>query len=164
MGAATLAVMDFAYTHQYPAEPAAVVALLRNREFIDDVARHAGAITHEVSIEPDATRLEMKLPVPGNLTAFVGQAVSLTQVFRFGAPAADGSVRGTVDVDVPGLPIDVNADALLTPEGATTRGSYTGDLRVRIPLVGKKVEANIEPLIREAFAGLERRAAEWLSR
>lgn len=156
--------MDLAYTHQYPAEPAAVVALLKTREFIDDVARHAGAISHDVTIDDEATRLEMRLRVPGNLTAFVGQAVSLTQVFRFRAPADDGSIRGSVDVEVPGLPIDVNADAVLTPLGTGTQGRYTGDLRVRIPLVGKKVEGNIEPFIRDAFAGLERRAADWLAR
>lgn len=156
--------MDLAYTHQYPAAPGEVVALLRNREFIADVARHSGALSHDVTIDADSTRLQMKLPVPANLSSFVGKEISLEQVFRFKAPAADGSVHGTVEVDVPGYPIDVNADAVLAPAGAGTVGRYNGDLKVKIPLVGKKVEASIAPVISDAFAGLERRAVDWLGR
>ena len=39
-----------------------------------------------------------------------------------------------------------------------------GELSVKIPLVGKKVEAQVEPMIARAFAGIERRAQDWLSR
>lgn len=156
--------MDLDYTHQYAADPSAVVALLRNEDFIADVAAHAGALEHSVVIDDDATTLDMKLPVPGNLAKFVGQTVALRQVFRFQAPGPDGSVRGTVDVDVPGMPIDVDVNAGLDPQGAGTQGRYTGGLTVKLPLVGRKVEGLIEPFIRDAFAGLERRAAEWLAR
>lgn len=156
--------MDLDYTHRYAAAPSSVVELMRDEEFIADVARNAGALEHQVSVSSAATRLEMKLPVPANLSKFVGQTVSLTQIFRFQQPEADGSVRGVVEVEVPGMPITVNAEALLSPEDGVTRGRYTGELAVRIPLVGKKVELLIEPVVRDAFAGLERRAAVWLER
>lgn len=156
--------MKLDYTHTYAATPERVVALLRNPEFIDDVARHAGALEHEVTIDDDATRLMMKLPVPSHLTKFVGQAIALQQVFRFQPPRADGSIDGAVEVDVPGMPVDVNAVAQMRPTAEGTTAHYGGDLKVKIPLVGKKVEAQIEPFIRDAFDGLERRAADWLSR
>ena len=73
-------------------------------------------------------------------------------------------INGTVTVDVVGMPVDVNAQAEMLPKDGATEGRYTGDLKVKIPLVGKKVEAQVEPFIRDAFAGLERRAADWLSR
>ncbi|GAA4905732.1 hypothetical protein GCM10025789_26360 [Tessaracoccus lubricantis] len=157
--------MDLDYTHTYAANPERVVGLLRNEEFIADVARHAGATEHAVDITPDATTLTMSLPVPANVAKFVGSTMKLKQVFRFEAPASDGSIRGRVDVDVPGMPVDVKADALMVPQSnGSTEGRYTGDLKVKIPLVGKKVEAQVEPYIRDAFAGLERRAADWLTR
>ncbi|MBB1509155.1 DUF2505 domain-containing protein [Tessaracoccus sp. MC1756] len=157
--------MDLDYTHTYAADPERVVGLLRNEDFIADVAVHAGATEHSVDITPDATTLIMSLPVPATIAKFIGSSMKLKQVFRFGDVAADGSVRGTVDVDVPGMPVDVTADAEMLPQGdGTTQGRYTGDLKVKIPLVGKKVEAQVEPYIRDAFAGLERRAADWLSR
>lgn len=157
--------MDLDYTHTYAAEPERVVALLRNKDFIADVARHAGATEHDVDINDQATILTMSLPVPESIAKFVGRTMKLKQTFRFQAPKADGSIHGTVDVDVPGMPVDVTANAAMLPQGdGTTQGRYTGDLKVKIPLVGRKVEAQVEPYIRQAFAGLERRAADWLSR
>lgn len=157
--------MDLDYTHTYAANPERVVGLLRNEEFIADVAAHAGATEHRVEITEETTALTMALPVPASVAKFVGSSLSLKQTFRFDQPAADGSIRGTVDVDVAGMPVEVKVNALMAPVGdAKTAGSYTGHLKVKIPLVGRKAEAQVEPYIREAFAGLERRAADWLSR
>lgn len=157
--------MDLDYTHAYAAKPENVIALLRNEDFIADVATHAGATQHQVDITGEATFLTMTLPVPASVAKFVGSSLTMKQTFRFDPPAADGSIRGTVDVDVAGMPVEVKANAFMQPVGeASTTGSYTGYLKVKIPLVGRKVEAQIEPYIREAFAGLERRAADWLSR
>ena len=156
--------MKLDYTQAYPAEPARVVALLRNREFVEDVARHAGAQEHSVDVRDDGTTLAMKMPVPEKLTKFIGQTIQLNQVFRFTEPGADGVAHGTVEVDVPGMPVYVDARGVLSPDGGKTVGRYTGELKVKIPLVGKKVEAQVEPFIRQAFDGLERRAADWLTR
>ena len=156
--------MQFDYTHTYATTPDKVVDLMRTEEFIDDVATHAGAVSHTVAVGPEKTLLAMKLPVPENLAKFVGSTILLEMTFRFQPPAADGSVPGTVDVDVAGLPVDVTARALLTPTGGTTTAHYAGTLTVKIPLVGRKVEKQVEPFIRDAFGGLERRAAAWLAR
>ena len=155
--------MRLDYHHVYAADPARVVALLHTRGFIEDVARHAGALEHSASIEGNQTRLTMVLPVPSHLTKFVGSSLRLEQVFTFGDPGPDGVVHGTVTGDVQAMPVDIDAVGVLTPVGETTQASYTGELRVRIPLVGKKVEAQVEPYIRDAFDGLERRAADWLA-
>ena len=112
---------------------------------LTDVAQHAGALEHSVAVNPDNTSLNMALPVPANLAKFVGSTISLEMTFRFQPPAADGSVTGTVDVDVAGLPVDVAARALLTPTGGTTVAHYAGTLTVKIPLVGRKVELVFSP-------------------
>ncbi|AQP44316.1 DUF2505 domain-containing protein [Tessaracoccus flavus] len=156
--------MKLDYKQTYPAEPARVVELLRNEDFISDVARHAGATEHRVEVRADATLLSMRMPVPEKLTKFVGETIQLNQTFRFTDPGPDGVAHGTVDVDVPGMPVDVDARGVLRPEGDRTIGHYTGDVKVKIPLIGKKVEAQVEPFIREAFDGIERRAADWLTR
>ncbi|SHI36150.1 Protein of unknown function [Tessaracoccus bendigoensis DSM 12906] len=156
--------MKLDYTHSYDAAPETVAALLRNTAFLDDVATHAGATEHTVEVTADHTKLGMVLAVPGNLTKFIGSSIRINQVFRFEALRADGSIPGTVEVDVPGMPVEVNATAALTPRGARTEGRYTGDLTVRVPLFGKKIESQVEPFITDAFDGLERRATDWLSR
>lgn len=156
--------MRLAYHHVYAAAPDRVVALFRTQGFIEDVAAHAGALEHAVSIQGDTTTLTMVLPVPEHLTKFVGSSLRLEQVFTFGVAEPDGTVNGAVKGSVPGMPVDIDAVAVLRPVAATTEAEFTGELRVRIPLVGKKVEAQVEPFVRDAFAGLERRAAGWLTR
>lgn len=162
--AATLTGMKLAYTQSYPAEPARVVELLQTEGFIEDVAQHAGSLGHTINITADRTALQMKLPVPGHLTKFVGEALELNQVFTFQAARPDGSIPGTVEVTVAGLPVNAAATIELTPVEAGTTATYDGELKVRIPLVGKKVEEQVEPYVRRAFDGVERRATEWLTR
>lgn len=156
--------MQLTYEHTYNGTPEQVVALMQNEEFITDVAQHAGATSHDVRVEGNVTQLRMSLPVPADVAKFVGKDVDLTQRFDWSEPAADGSSTGKVDVTVKGFPVSVDANAVLRPAGEVTSGHYTGDLRVRIPLVGGKVEKMIAPFIEQAFAGIERRAQEWLAR
>ena len=73
--------------------------------------------------------------------------------------------KGNFTVDIAGAPVTVEADATLSPTGpSSSEAVYVGELTVKIPLVGKKVEAQVEPMIARAFAGIERRAQDWLSR
>ena len=159
-----MADMDLNFTHDYNGPAEKVAELLRTKEFIDDVAAHAGAQSHDVRIEGNTTHLDMALPTPANIAKFVGSTIKLTQTMSFTDPAADGSRRGQVKVDVAGAPVSVDLASLLKPVTDTTsQATYTGTLNVKIPLVGRKVEAQIEPMIREAFAGIERRANAWLA-
>lgn len=156
--------MQLTYRHSYPGTPEEVVALMRNEEFISDVAQHAGATSHSVHITDEATTVDMTLSVPGEVAKFVGGSVHVSQTFRWRAPEADGTRRGTVDVAVKGLPVAVDAVGILRPLTDGTEGIYEGDLNVRIPLVGRKVEQQIRPFIDDAFSGIERRAQDWLMR
>ena len=156
--------MKLAFQHTYPAPPADVAALLRNEAVLHDVAEHAGAIDHSVEIKETGTRIAMELPSPEGTQKFIGKTIRYSILMAFAAAAADGSMPGTVHVDVPGLPVEANAVSKLTPTSAGCSGTYEGELKVRIPLVGKKVEAQVEPFIVEAFAGMESRARVWLTR
>lgn len=160
----TFGTMQLTYKHTYNGTPEQVVALMRNKDFIIDVAKHAGATSHDVQIDGNVTQLRMSLPVPGDVAKFVGKDVDLSQRFEWAEPAADGTSTGQVNVSVKGLPVTVEATAVLRPTGAATTGEYSGDLRVKIPLVGGKVEKMVAPFIEQAFAGIERRAQEWLAR
>lgn len=156
--------MELAFTQNFQAEPAKVVALFRNEAFIADLAEHAGATSHDVTLTDENTVLAMQMPTPGNVAAFIGKTVKLTMTFAFQESGSDGSYRGKVDVDVPGMPIDVVANADIAPAPSGAKGNYSGELRVKIPLVGKKAEAQIAPFITRAFNQVERRANVWLAK
>ena len=156
--------MKLAFQSSYPAPPRDVAALLRSEAFLDDVAQHAGAVQHTVTVGDVATRIDMTLPSPGHAQKFLGQTVKFSIVMAFSDEASDGTIPGTVKVEVPGMPIEAHATSKLTPTGSGCTGDYEGELKVKIPLVGKKVEAQIEPFIVNAFAGIEKRAHVWLTR
>ncbi|WP_158600625.1 DUF2505 domain-containing protein [Tessaracoccus antarcticus] len=157
--------MHLSYRHTYQGSTDAVVSLMANADFITDVAEHSGATSHTVRIEGATTHMEMALEAPSDVAKFVGKTIHVTQRLAWGPADSQGVRRGTVDFGVAGMPVNVSAAAVLTPTGPDSCvGTYDGDLNVRIPLVGKKVETLVAPSINDAFAGLERRADEWLSR
>lgn len=157
--------MHLSYRHTYDASTDAVVALMANPAFLADVAEHAGATSHDVRVEGATTHMEMSLEAPREVAKFVGSTIRVTQSLTWGAPDAEGVRRGTVDIQVAGVPVTAAASALLTPTGPNSCvGTYEGELSVRIPFVGKKVEAMVAPSINDAFDGIERRSKEWLKR
>lgn len=156
--------MELSFTHHYPAAPADVAALMRDEAFIADVAQHAGAVSHEASIGEDSTTLEMELPTPSDVASVIGTTVKMSLEMAFGAPGPEGSIPGRVDVRVPGMPVTAFADATIRPTQSGSTGDYVGEVKVRIPLVGKKVESKIQPFVLQAFRGIEARANHWLSR
>ncbi len=156
--------MHLSYKHSYPASSDEVVALMANPDFISDVAEHAGATSHDVRIEGRTTHMEMALVAPNDIRKFVGNTIHVTEALTWGDPDARGVRHGNIEFSVAGLPVNVNADAVLSPTGpASCLATYEGDLNVKIPLVGKKVESLVAPSIDDAFAGLERRAIHWLT-
>lgn len=157
--------MHLSYQHSYPASADDVVALMANPDFLGDVADHAGATSHSVRVEGRTTHMEMALVAPKDITKFVGSSINVTERLTWGDPDAQGVRRGTIEFKVAGLPVNINARAILTPTGpASSRATYEGDLDVKIPLMGKKIEKMVAPNIDDAFAGLERRADHWLTR
>ncbi len=157
--------MHLSYKHNYPASSDEVVALMGNPDFISDVAEHAGATSHDVRIEGRTSHMEMALEAPSDIRKFVGSTIHVTERLTWGDPDPTGVRHGTIDFSVAGLPVHISAAAVLTPSGASnSTATYEGDLNVKIPLVGKKVESLVAPSIDDAFAGLERRATHWLNR
>lgn len=155
--------MHLSFQHNYSGTPQQVVDLFRNPDFISDVARHSGASSHEVHQEGDDIRLDMVLEAPPEAARFTGRDVNLSMTFRWDDAASGDGRTGDVDVNVKGLPVAVDARCVLAPTTQGCRADYAGDLKVRIPLVGGKVERMVAPFITDAFSGIERRAQHWLT-
>lgn len=156
--------MELNYKHVFSGTPDQVAGLFRNEAFIDDVAQHAGALEHTVRIEGEVAHLDLTLPAPESISKFFGKGIRISQSFTWGEPDGAGVRKGVFTVDVVGAPVNVEAAADLSPTGeSTSEAVYKGDLVVKIPLVGKKVEGQVEPMIARAFAGIERRANAWLT-
>ena len=111
----------------------------------------AGAFTATTVRAIPADRIpDMAKKLPG-----VSNGVTVSQVDRVSAPAADGS--RTVVSEVTG-----NATQTLTPAGETTEVKVDGEVKCSIPLVGKKIAAAAEPQIGRVFSALGTSAEEYI--
>ena len=84
--------------------------------------------------------------VPGFLTSFMPADGRVTQTDRW-EPARDGVRRGRWDVTFPGSPGVIGGETTVSPSGAGSRWVVSGQVQVKIPLLGGKTEGFLAPLL-----------------
>lgn len=118
----------------------------------------AGAFTATTVRAIPADRIpDMAKKLPG-----VANGVTVNQVDRVSAPAADGSRTIISEVSVKGIPVSGNATQTLTAAGEATEVKVDGEVKCSIPLVGKKIAAAAEPQIGRVFSALGTSAEEYI--
>lgn len=159
---------------EYPAAPHAVFTMLTDPAFQRQKLAESGAVGGtEAQVSRDSaadtatirTRREMPTEnLPDYAKRIVGGALSIREVYEFGAADATGARRGTVEVTVDGAPIGLKGTAALdaTPSGGSAL-TIDGDLKARIPLVGGKIESAAAPWVVNGMRAEERTARTWLT-
>ena len=77
--------------------------------------------------------------------------------------ADDGQLRGEVDVTVPGTPLSVTGKALIAPAGDGSRLDYTATVKVKVPLVGGKIEDYLCGQTLDEISRLQRFTDSWIA-
>lgn len=133
----------------YPAPPATVFSMLRDTAFRSEVCVATGALAHDVDVAEigDAvtvtTTRVMPAEVPELVRRFVGERITISQRERW-----------MVGNDAVGRRADLLlriVDAPATMQGSITLASHpdgcletiAGDLRVTVPFVGGRIEAEV---------------------
>ena len=96
--------------------------------------------------------------------AFVGERLAIVQEVRWGPVDADGARSGTFSITVPGKPVTFEGTARLEPTASGSVIDHAGDLSVRIPLLGARIEKEAAPAILEALDVQARVGRAWLTR
>ncbi len=156
--------MQISSRAEFPADPTAVFGMLTTQGFLEDVAKASGATDHRCSVQGTTTVSERSLPSPEMAKKFVGSTITVHEEVTWGDAAADGSRSGQVRLTVPGQPFLLNGTVTLKPGGAGSVVDLNGDLKVSIPLLGKKLEEASAPAILEGFKVQENVGRDWLSR
>jgi carbon monoxide dehydrogenase subunit G len=154
--------MKLQHTLSYEADPATVFAVLSDPEYVAEKCTATGAMDSTVDIThegPDTVIVTMrKLPaddLPSFAKSFVGDAITVDQTERWGAPASDGSREGTLTATFRGTPMKVEANMRLSPGGAGSELRVAGDVKSGIPLMGGSIESFAAE---QLTAGLDREA------
>ena len=140
------------WTYDAPADE--VFEMLLDPAFQEAKCAATGALSQSVSVTDQGpvqvieTHREMATEgLPENVARIVGKTLQIIEIQRWSQPGQDGSRTADIDVSLGGLPINFVGHIALTPQGDTTKMHVLGDLRARIPLVGKKVETASAPAI-----------------
>lgn len=157
--------MKLAYTQSYDAKPEQVVAMLKSPDFIAELAKQAGAQQHDLEVNGEAFTVTLSVAAPPAARGFIGDTFTVKQRFRFAQPKPDGTIDGTLDLEIAGAPVDARADITVNPDGAAKSVvGFDGDLDVRIPLLGGQIEQQVEPLIGKGLERIEKTAKQWLAK
>jgi hypothetical protein len=152
--------MELRETQDYDADPDRVFAMFCDRAWREEVCRATHAIDFSVSVEESGgtvvVRTTRVLPadVPEPAKSLVGDTIEIAQAESWTAePDGDGTRRAEVDLRISKQPASMTGTITLRPNGSGTRRTVIGDIRVRIPLLGRRIEPEIAKAIR---AGLDK--------
>lgn len=155
--------MQISATANFPADPARVYALQVDRSFLEDVCRAGGAVTYEVEVDANRTRMARSMPSPDIARKIVGDTITVVETYVWGDAEPDGSRSADLQVDVPGTPGSLTGTAVISPTASGSQIHVSGDLVVRIPLVGKKLEQAAAPALTAGVEIQEKVARDHLS-
>ena len=120
---------DEGYWHARLAEFDGGTATLESLDVDDDGAVRARI---RVGLLPEGLPTVVRQLAPGDLHMLRDETWS---------PSGDGSVSGVIAVEVPGAPVSASGQARLSPTSSGSVMSYTATVKVKVPLVGGRIES-----------------------
>lgn len=165
-----MSAMNLQETQEFDADPDRVFAMLCDQAWREEVCRATHALDYSVSVEEsDGTvtvRTTRVLPaeIPEPFKSMVGDRIEIVQVETWpAAPDGDGARRAEVDLQISKQPASMTGTIDLQSNGSRTRRTVNGDIRVKIPLLGRRIEPEIAKAVRAALDKEEQSARTYLS-
>ena len=156
--------MDITTRLEFAATPPEVYAMLTDARYLDEVCRATESSNHDVEVAGSTTRTTRSFPAPDAVARFVGGTLTVTEETVWGNAAADGARSGDLQMTVQGQPVTLKGRLALTPTGPGTVVELSGNLKVAIPLLGKKLEQSSAPAVLAGFQKQQEVGTRWLAR
>lgn len=143
--------MDITTHVEFAADPTTTFGILTDPGFLEEVARDSQGTNIEVSVDGDTTTSKRDLPAPEMARKLTGPTLRIEEIVAWGPAEADGSRTGDLTVQVQGQPAKMRGTVRLAPGGPGSVADVTGDFKVNVPLMGKKIEKMAAPLVVEGI-------------
>lgn len=155
--------MEIRSQSQFAATPQQVFAMLTDEAYLTEVCRASQATSHQVAVEGTTTRTRRELAAPAAAAKFTGPTLTVSEEIAWGPEQADGSRIGELALTVAGQPVTMKGQVHLSPAGEGTVVDVVGDLKVNVPLVGRKLEQSAAPAIAEGIEVQQHVGNRWLA-
>ena len=157
--------MKFSHDLAYDAAPEAVAAMLADPAFREQVCTALHVLRHEVSVQGAGAGMTVVVDqtqpaggVPSFAKKFVGDEIRIVQRERW-----RDTTKADLDIEIPGKPGTMHGGITLVGDGAHTVQTVAGDIRVKLPLVGGRIEEMVGDIFRAALRTEQRVGAAWLA-
>jgi uncharacterized protein YndB with AHSA1/START domain len=134
--------MRFRHELTYDAPPAAVFEMLADPAFREATCAAQDVISAEVRLDRDGDGFTLTVDqeqrtddLPSFARTFAGSSTRAIQREEWADPTG-----GTVHIDTPGKPSHIAGTITLRPDGSGTREVVELEIKVKVPLVGGKLE------------------------
>ena len=141
--------MKLRHEISYDAPLADVFAMLADPDFRQASAAAMGVISADVSITPKdagiSVRIDQVQPtegVPGFAKKFAGETTRAVQTEQWDSPAG-----GSIAIETPGKPTSIKGTLALTESGGRTTETLDVEVKVKVPLIGGKLESLMADLV-----------------
>lgn len=144
----------------YEAPVDAVVAMLTDQAFREQVLERQRVLRGSVTIDGEQVRIEQVQHaegIPSFARKLVGDEITILQQERWTTPTS-----GDIHVSIPGKPGDMRGTAVLTETDTGTLETVDLEVTVHIPLVGGRIEGLIADMLSRAMDKEHEVGVEWL--
>jgi hypothetical protein len=155
--------MDITTRLEFAAPPTDVFTMLTDEKYLDEVCRATESSSYDVEVAGSTTRTTRSFPAPDGVARFTGAELKVTERTAWGEELPDGQRTGELEMDVQGQPVSMRGHLQLAAGGAGTIVQLTGDLKVAIPLLGRKLEQSTAPVVLAGFKKQQEVGDRWLA-
>jgi len=134
--------MKFRHELTYDAAPAEVFEMLADPQFREASCAAQDVISAEVTLEREGDGFSLTLDqeqrtddLPSFARTFAGHSTRAIQREEW-----DDTTGGTLRIDTPGKPSSMAGTITLQPDGSGTREVVELEIKVKVPLIGGKLE------------------------
>lgn len=159
-----MAAMDITTRLEFAAPPSEVFTMLTDEKYLDEVCRATESSSYDVQVTGSTTRTTRSFPAPDGVARFTGAELKVTEQTAWGEQRPDGERTGELEMSVQGQPVSMRGRLELAAGGAGTVVQLTGELKVAIPLLGRKIEQSTAPVVLAGFEKQQEVGNRWLTR
>ena len=154
--------MDISTGLDFAAAPHEVYAMMTDQAYLEEVCVASQSLNYDASVNNSSTRSSRTLPSPESAARFTGPQLTVIEEVQWSEAGSDGARTGSLALTVLGQPVRLNGRLLLRPGGRGTTVQLTGELKVAIPLLGRKLEESAAPAVLAGFRTQQQVGDRWL--
>ncbi len=130
-----------------------VFNLITNEDFRSRACAELGDLEHDVTVNDAKVTIVRKVEsdLPDFVRKFTGGTVSVRQEEDWGPADSDGTRRADISVKILGQPAQMLGTAVLANDAGNASFVVTGDVKVSMPFIGKKIEPEVAKAIRASL-------------